>query len=342
MVDINLQSENDILIGEDNIETEPESIVLAYLRNKDSILDHDGLSTTRKKSSILENVPKMETIHEDKQFSSFSGQLEIYELSESSLDVYIPSYPGSPRSLSIRPSSSTGSIIEEDPVVLKAIEFLHQDRDFLLAAETGNHRLLEIYIRKGTDVQQIDHIGRNALHFAVCSNNLRPVQILLDAGVNPNIKDNVGMTPLSLCLMRRPSLTVAQLLFDHGAVLVPRSDPMDTGLFIQFVMMCTPTEVEQGILKLLIEKGAIINDPNAPGGRQALHFAAMSNNTTLIRILVELGADLHMRNHRDEEPIDVADTFRCTEAYELLCDLIDNESSRSTRSLTNEPIQDIL
>lgn len=79
MIDINLQSENEIAIDEDNVATEPESIVIAYLRNKDDILDNDGIGmlTTRKKSSILENVPKMETIPEDKQFSLFPDQLRI-------------------------------------------------------------------------------------------------------------------------------------------------------------------------------------------------------------------------------------------------------------------------
>lgn len=83
MIDINLQSENEITIDEDNIETEPESIVIAYLRNKDDILDNEGLLTTKKKSSILENVPKMETIPEDKQFTLFPDQLRINDSEES-------------------------------------------------------------------------------------------------------------------------------------------------------------------------------------------------------------------------------------------------------------------
>lgn len=91
-------------------------------------------------------------------------------------------------------------------------------------------------------------------------------------------------------------------------------------------MMCTPTAEEEKILHLLIDKGAVINDPYAPGGRQALHFAAMSNNTILIRILVSLGADLYMRNHRNETPKETAATFKCKEAYELLTQLEETEN----------------
>ncbi|XP_047535781.1 uncharacterized protein LOC125070125 [Vanessa atalanta] len=72
MVDINLQSDNEIPIADNDTENEPESIVIAYLRNKDTLRENDEIFTTRKKSSLLENVPKMETILEGEQFSSFS------------------------------------------------------------------------------------------------------------------------------------------------------------------------------------------------------------------------------------------------------------------------------
>lgn len=86
----------------------------------------------------------------------------------------------------------------------------------------------------------------------------------------------------------------------------------------EFVMMCEPTKEEEKILRLLVKKGAIVNDPEAPGGRQALHFAAMSNNCRLINVLLELGANVLLTNHRHETPIEVAITFKCRDAQKLL------------------------
>ncbi|XP_047992468.1 putative ankyrin repeat protein RF_0381 [Leguminivora glycinivorella] len=146
--------------------------------------------------------------------------------------------------------------------------------------------------------------------------------MLLEAGARPNVMDNVGMTPLQICIMRRPSVEVAKLLFDYGAVILPRVKPLSTGLFLQFTMMCTPTPEETELLALLLEKGALINDPNVPGGRSVLHFAAMSNNCKLIQVLVDLGANLFAKNHRGETPYDVAVTFRCKEAITCLKDLM--------------------
>ncbi|XP_035443906.2 L-asparaginase isoform X1 [Spodoptera frugiperda] len=319
MIDINLQSDNELLIGDSDCDN--DSIVISYLRNKDAFLDFEAYS-------------------------------------DESLDAEIPSFPTSMRSLfdqEFVESHASLSVLslfsnEDTNKYKKAIEFLHNDNDFLIAAEMGDEKMLQILLNRGANINDKDHLGRNALHLAVCSGNQDSVLLLLKAGVTVNIKDHLGMTPLSLCLMRRPSWRMASMLFDHGARLMPRLTPMDTGLFLQFVMMCIPTREEERILRLLVEKGAIVNDPDAPGGRQPLHFAAMSNNIRLINILVDLGADLYAVNHRNQTPKEVAATFNCREAFGLLeqfeelCSLIvdiDEEAlvGSSSRSIIGDNVR---
>ncbi|XP_075980381.1 L-asparaginase-like isoform X2 [Anticarsia gemmatalis] len=235
--------------------------------------------------------------------------MEGPELSESSLDVLVPSLPGSPRSWIYNRNASQTSVEDVQTKKLKqAIDFLHHDDELLIAAELGDEEILQRLITRGVNIHVLDHLGRNAIHLAVCTGNRHAVLTLLNAGASPNVKDNVGMTPLSLCLMRSPSWRMANMLLDYGAEILPRSNQMDTGLFLQ----------EERILRLLVEKGCLVNDPNAPGGRQALHFAAMSDNCHLIKILLNLGADLFAVNHRKETPREVAATFRCRNACRLL------------------------
>ncbi|XP_026744126.1 uncharacterized protein LOC113505549 isoform X3 [Trichoplusia ni] len=70
MMDINLQSDNELSVGDSDGDS--DSIVLSYLRNKDAFLEMEGtIMSTKKKSSLLESVPKMETIIESEQFSTF-------------------------------------------------------------------------------------------------------------------------------------------------------------------------------------------------------------------------------------------------------------------------------
>ncbi|XP_045500766.1 uncharacterized protein LOC123698225 [Colias croceus] len=71
MIEINLQSENELPIKIED-EEDNDSIVIAYLKNRDRFVERDGLLvSTKKKSSLLDDVPKMETILEDEQFASF-------------------------------------------------------------------------------------------------------------------------------------------------------------------------------------------------------------------------------------------------------------------------------
>lgn len=95
--------------------------------------------------------------------------------------------------------------------------------------------------------------------------------------------------------------------------------------------MCIPTDEEEQLLELLLKKGAVINDPEAPGGRQPLHIAAMSDNCRLIKTLIDLGARPDMRNHRGEKPKQFAFIFKCKEAYDLL-DQYDNDGGASVSS----------
>ena len=72
MSDINLQGDDELLIGSDS-ECDNDSIVMSYLKNKDTFFDLESalMLSTKKKSSLLEHVPKMETIVESELFYSF-------------------------------------------------------------------------------------------------------------------------------------------------------------------------------------------------------------------------------------------------------------------------------
>lgn len=68
MIEINLQSENEIPV---EIDSDNDSIVMSYLRNKTLPLSLEGtLVNSKKISSILEDVPKMETILEGETYSN--------------------------------------------------------------------------------------------------------------------------------------------------------------------------------------------------------------------------------------------------------------------------------
>lgn len=65
---INLQTDDNMYIDDQN--EEDESFIISYLKNKHTLLDPvKTLPIGRNKSSILEKVPKMESIPEDEPLS---------------------------------------------------------------------------------------------------------------------------------------------------------------------------------------------------------------------------------------------------------------------------------
>ncbi|XP_045520612.1 uncharacterized protein LOC123711822 isoform X2 [Pieris brassicae] len=70
VMDINLQSDSELPVQNFN-DNEDQSIVVTYLKNKDKVNRRDGvLLSSKKRSSLLNDVLKLETIPESDQVSS--------------------------------------------------------------------------------------------------------------------------------------------------------------------------------------------------------------------------------------------------------------------------------
>lgn len=70
LIDINLQNDNDLYVNNFSDDDEDQSLLIAYLKNKDKVDLRDGvLVSSKKKSSLLNDMPKLETIPESEPIS---------------------------------------------------------------------------------------------------------------------------------------------------------------------------------------------------------------------------------------------------------------------------------
>jgi len=130
------------------------------------------------------------------------------------------------------------------------------------------------------------HGGSTPLMYAVQYGDLGSVRLLLNAGADPNVRNDAGATAL-MWAVTDPDKT--RLLVDHGADVNARSDDGRTPLLI-----ASGLHGGAPVVRLLLDRGAnvAVTAPGLFGAISPLVEAAYSGDEAVFRLLVERGADL--------------------------------------------------
>lgn len=174
-----------------------------------------------------------------------------------------------------------------------AVDF--EDRDGMTAlfhaAIGGQVALTEMLINKGAAVDHQDKHGRTALFCAAGTGRLDIVEILVDKGANVNHQDKDGKTALFRAA-RRGRRDVVEMLVDKGADFNHQDKYGHTALLnVSNGLHSKPLEKDLvDTACFLIDHGADVNHQNHAGS-SALMWAACSNKMSLVRLLLDRGAN---------------------------------------------------
>lgn len=120
-----------------------------------------------------------------------------------------------------------------------------------------------------------------ALTWAASAGSLRAVADLLDSGIDPGIQDVYGVTPIFFAAG-----------YGHTGVCAWLIDPAGTSLGADLWGEHAPTAGHLEILRLLIERGAAVDDPYSPlggyesgGGTPLLLAAALGHDAACDELL---------------------------------------------------------
>jgi len=123
---------------------------------------------------------------------------------------------------------------------------------------------------------------RSPLHVAVAEGDLDIFRLLLSRGADPNATLEDRGTPLAAAA-RKWQTTMLKELLDHGA------DPNLAGS--SAVVFAASTGYIEGML-MLISHGANIHIQEGVPGK-ALHRAAWSTHTDMVKLLLDKGVDVN-------------------------------------------------
>ena len=156
----------------------------------------------------------------------------------------------------------------------------------------GQHTLFK-------DWQQPDHRGRTMLYLAAEQGDLERVDYLLTKVDHPDQRDDCRWTPL-MRAAQNGHLGVVQVLLDAGAD-VHAQDKAGYS-----VLMVSAISHHPAIIQTLVEQGARIDQQDPGFGYSALMLAAKEGQLENVRLLLEAGADLALRDRSGMTALDWA------------------------------------
>ena len=140
-------------------------------------------------------------------------------------------------------------------------------------------------LKQGANVNATERDGSSALHWAAQRNNLRLVNLLLDAGANSNAASRYHVSPLYLAALNG-SAGIIERLLDAGV------DPNSTAHEGQTALMTAALTGKAEAVRLLVTRGARVDDREPYRGQTALMWAASEGNAVAAELLIEAGADI--------------------------------------------------
>lgn len=164
----------------------------------------------------------------------------------------------------------------------------------LIAARDGHFDSLKVLVEAGADIDAITADGKNGMGLAIFNGNYEIASYLVDKGSNVNQADAQRFTPLFWAVERRNMETAPNFPW------IVTEDPLP-------------------LIRKLLEKGAdpnhiVNNTPNARmrGGSPRIVFAtaimraAFSSDLELVKLLLEYGADPHIKSSDNETTLSAA------------------------------------
>ncbi len=222
------------------------------------------------------------------------------------LDTVLTVEPGDPLGELALVDVDGGSGSADDRDVPEELDSL----TFHEAVAGGRLDLVEEFLDAGQDVEAVDEIGNTPLEIAAfrprdddsLAEDLAMMQLLLDAGADPDATGRGGRRPIHTSAWFAPPGAV-ELLLDNGADLEIRDGDGETALFFA----ARRDDDAGAMLRFLLDEGADLRARSNRDGT-ALHMAGWFGGGPQVTTLVEAGLDLEDRDRDGRTPLSWAAT----------------------------------
>jgi ankyrin repeat protein len=179
------------------------------------------------------------------------------------------------------------------------------------AAGDGELERVAELLEAGAAVDERNANGGTALMYAVSYNRLEAVELLLERGADPNAQARIGWTPLLVAAAKGRDAAV-RLLLEAGA------DPTVRDAYGWTPLMRAVSSGYLDAVEVLLGSGRAELEAREESGATALHIAAGRGFASIVRRLLEAGAEPLSSDGEGRTPAEVARMLGHKEAEALL------------------------
>ncbi len=172
--------------------------------------------------------------------------------------------------------------------------------DFAKAAKFNDVKEVKSLLSQGINPNTVDSNGNPMLVLAVRDRSYAVIEVLLSAkGMDVDLSDKNGETPLMMASINGDLPLVQTLVLKNRAQL-------DHISWTPLHYACAKGHLN--VAQFLLANGAIV-DSLSLGGTTPLMMAVQSGNEYLVKLLLDKGSNLQLRNEAGFSAIDIADIY---------------------------------
>ena len=194
--------------------------------------------------------------------------------------------------------------------------------------------VLKMLIKEEVDVNEPDRNGESPLFLVMrrfYQDGSLPVRELLEAGADPNARDNNGKTLLILGIKNGDESSV-QLLVERGADV---NAPDREGYTPLLEVTMIKGGIRENVVNILLNAKADVNVRDPVKGRTPLHLAVLnSDGGDLAQRLIDARADVHAGDKNDMTPLHYAAFCNNVDAMKVLLDAGADPATKDDEGMT--------
>jgi ankyrin repeat protein len=175
-----------------------------------------------------------------------------------------------------------------------------QINDFAKAAKFDNVAVVTSLLSKGVSPNTVDAKGNPMLNLAIKDKSTKVTELLInDKRTDVDLSNKYGETPLMIASIDGDLTLVKTLVLQKKAMVNHIG-------WTPLHYACSKGNLE--VAQFLVTNGALVDSPS-PGNTTPLMMAVQSGNEQLIKLLLDKGADIQLRNTNGLSAIDIADIY---------------------------------